>query len=148
MLLLSADFFQFFFSKKFFQEHYQSVKQLGSRSGPKFFFYLGLNCLQKWKKKQMSKVASSKVRVKECDLIYLSYNFFFFLASLPCWKFEPSKKSETCRKLTTRNSHGDQVLLMLWYHTCILPGRDKLCHDLLSHDHLSHWSKNHYQNVI
>ena len=31
-LLLSADFFQNHLFKKFFQEHYQSVKQFGSRS--------------------------------------------------------------------------------------------------------------------
>ena len=38
LLLMSADFLQNYgnFFKKFFQEHYQSVKQIGSRSGPIF----------------------------------------------------------------------------------------------------------------
>ena len=36
-LLLSADFFfKIIFFKKFFQKHYQSVKQFGFRSGPTF----------------------------------------------------------------------------------------------------------------
>ena len=34
LLLKSADFFKIDFFKIFFQEHYQSVKQFGSRSGP------------------------------------------------------------------------------------------------------------------
>ena len=50
MLLLSVDFFsKSTFSKKVFQEHYQSVKQFGSRSGSIFFCAdLGQpNCLQR-----------------------------------------------------------------------------------------------------
>ena len=34
LLLSSADFFKIIFFKKFFQEHYQCVKQFGSQSGP------------------------------------------------------------------------------------------------------------------
>ena len=34
LLLWSADFFKINFFKKLFQEHYLSVKQFGSRSGP------------------------------------------------------------------------------------------------------------------
>ena len=37
MLLLSADFFKIIFFKKICQEHYQSVKQFGSRLGFKPF---------------------------------------------------------------------------------------------------------------
>ena len=36
MLLLSAECFKIYFFKKFFQEHYQSVKQFGSKSGLTF----------------------------------------------------------------------------------------------------------------
>ena len=36
LLLSSADFFGIKLLKKIFQEHYQSVKQLGSRSEPMF----------------------------------------------------------------------------------------------------------------
>ena len=36
LLLSSADFFKITFSEIFFQEHYQSVKQFGPRSGPTF----------------------------------------------------------------------------------------------------------------
>ena len=44
MLLSSADFFKIIFFKKFFQEHYQSARQVGFRSGPTLC--LGPNCLQ------------------------------------------------------------------------------------------------------
>ena len=41
-------FFIIIFSEKFFQEHDQSVKQFGSRSGPTFCRPdLGPNCLQR-----------------------------------------------------------------------------------------------------
>ena len=45
MLLLSADFLQnyYFFFKKLFKEHFQSVKLFGSRLGPE----LGPNCLHR-----------------------------------------------------------------------------------------------------
>ena len=43
----SDDFFQnYFFGKKIFQEHYQSVKWFRSRSVPMFCPDLGPNCLQ------------------------------------------------------------------------------------------------------
>ena len=44
-------FFKITFFKKFFQEHYQSVKPFGARSGPKFCRFVGPdlspNCLQR-----------------------------------------------------------------------------------------------------
>ena len=48
MFLSSADFFKIYFLKNFFQEHYQSIKQIGSRSGPTLRRPdLGLNWLQR-----------------------------------------------------------------------------------------------------
>ena len=49
LLFSSADFFQYQLFKKFFQEHYQSAKRFGSRSGltqHSVFPDLGQNCLQ------------------------------------------------------------------------------------------------------
>ena len=41
-------FFEIYFFKKFFQEHYKSVKWFGSRSGPTFCWsWSGSNCLQR-----------------------------------------------------------------------------------------------------
>ena len=43
LLLSSADFFKINFFEKFFQEHYQGVKQFGHSVGPD----MGSNCLQR-----------------------------------------------------------------------------------------------------
>ena len=60
LLFSSADFFQ-----KFFQEHYQSAQQFGSRSGLTEHSVcpdLGPNCLQGYQ--QAMKTAASKEKVK------------------------------------------------------------------------------------
>ena len=65
LLFSSADIFQYQLFKKLFQEHYQSVKWFGSRSGLTQHCIcpdLGPNCLQSYQ--QAMKVAASKERVK------------------------------------------------------------------------------------
>ena len=63
LLVSSADFyFKIYFFKKFFNEHFQSVKLFGSRHsvGPD----LGPNCLQKLSAED--KVATSRRRINIC----------------------------------------------------------------------------------
>ena len=67
LLLSSADFFKINFFKKFFQEHYQSVKWFGTRSGPAHYSVgpdLEPNCLQR-----LSADDTGGQRVKSCCII-------------------------------------------------------------------------------
>ena len=62
--LSSADFFKINFFKKFFQEHYQSVKRFGSGSGQHSVGPdLGQNICKDYQQK--TKVAANKERVKQ-----------------------------------------------------------------------------------
>ena len=90
LLLLCADFFsKFTFLKHFFQEHYQSVKWFGSRSGPMF-------CLSCSGSKLFGKViirrqiAASKERVKN--------DFFLFQLKHMLWvlKWDSMRQFYNC----------------------------------------------------
>ena len=64
LLMPSDDFFQNQLLKKFSQEHYQSVKWFGFRSGQTFWVQAVCNSYQ-----QMTKIAASKERVNETVLL-------------------------------------------------------------------------------
>ena len=72
--LLSADFFfKINFFKKFFQEHYQSVKRFGSRSvGPD----LGPNCLQRFYSRRQ------KLPLARKELLYVSKVIMSFISEI------------------------------------------------------------------
>ena len=74
LLLLSADFFSFFFVQNIFQEHSSTVKRFGSRPGP-FGFKLFANVISR---REKSPLASKELNVrafffKECTFLSLMW---------------------------------------------------------------------------